>query len=352
MLDYIVVGFGLAGLSFTEQLRKHNKSFVVISEEINSSSVVAGGMYNPVILKRFTSPWNALPQLKYAIPFYNEIESRLNISVLNPLPVLRVFNAIEEQNNWLIASDKPYLAPFLSTHFKSNVNKAILADCNFGEVKQAGRLNVAMLLKAYSEDLISCQSYFNEQFDYNAIEIKADYIVYKNLKVKQLVFAEGYGMLKNPYFNYLPLNGTKGEVLIIKSEELELASIVKSSVFIIPLDAPDHYLVGATYHWTDKSWKTTLEAKEELLAKLNELITCDYTIVDQLAGIRPTVKDRRPLVGQHPKYENMFVLNGMGTRGVMVAPTVSLQLYNFIEEDKALDTEIDCSRFSLNYEGL
>jgi glycine/D-amino acid oxidase-like deaminating enzyme len=345
MLDYLVVGFGLAGVSFVEQLRNHNKSFVVISEEDKSSSVVAGGMYNPVILKRFTSPWNALPQLEYAIPFYEAIETRLNISVLNPLPVLRVFNAIEEQNNWLIASDKPNLEPFLSTRFQTNTNTSIQADCDFGEVKQAGRLNVAKLLTTYRSGLISNQHYFNEQFDYNAIKIKSDHIVYKNHKAKQLVFAEGFGMLQNPYFNYLPLNGTKGEVLIIESKELEVSSIIKSSVFVIPLDKENHYLIGATYHWTDKSWESTLEAKAELLGKLNELINCEYKVVGQLAGIRPTVKDRRPLVGQHPIHKNLYVLNGLGTRGVMVAPTVSHQLYAMIEENIPLESEINCTRF-------
>lgn len=349
MLDYIVVGFGLAGMSFTEQLRKHNKSFIVISEAVNSSSVVAGGMYNPVILKRFTSPWNALPQLEYAIPFYEAIEQRLQVSVLNPLPVLRVFNAIEEQNNWLIASDKPLLSPFLSTNFKPNTNKSVLADCNYGEVRKAGRLNVSSLLQAYRSDLVSNKQYLNEKFNYSAIEFHSDHIIYNNLKAKQIVFAEGYGMLKNPYFKYLPLNGTKGEVLIIESEELEVTSIIKSSVFIIPLDEPNHYLVGATYHWTDKSWESTLEAKEELLSKLNELINCDYKVVDQLAGIRPTVKDRRPLVGQHPIHKNLFVLNGMGTRGVMVAPTTSKQLYDFIEDKQELNAEINCSRFESMY---
>lgn len=349
MLDYIVVGFGLAGISFTEQLRKHNKSFVVISEAVNSSSVVAGGMYNPVILKRFTSPWNALPQLEYAIPFYKVIEQRLQVSVLNPLPVLRVFNAVEEQNNWLIASDKPLLSPFLSTNFKPNTNKFVLADCNYGEVKQAGRLNVSRLLQTYRTDLVSSKLYLNEKFDYSAIEFHSDHIIYKNLKTKQIVFAEGYGMLQNPYFKYLPLNGTKGEVLIIESKELDITSIIKSSVFIIPLDEPNHYLVGATYHWTDKSWDSTLEAKEELLCKLNDLINCDYKIVDQLAGIRPTVKDRRPLVGQHPIHKNLFVLNGMGTRGVMVAPITSKQLYDFIEGKQELNVEINCSRFESMY---
>lgn len=349
MLDYIIVGFGLAGMSLAEQLQKNCKSFVVITEEDKSSSVVAGGMYNPVILKRFTSPWNAIAQLDYAIPFYSEMQSRLKINVLNPLPVLRVFNAIEEHNNWLIASDKPNLVPFLSPNFVNNENVAIHADHNFGVVNKAGRLQVAKLLKAYKHDLLDADSYLQQTFSYSDLVIMDDYVVYKNLKAKQIVFSEGYGMKSNPYFNYLPLNGTKGEVLIIKSESLQLSSIVKSGVFIIPLDKKDNYLVGATYHWTDKSWEATEEAKIELKDKLDLLLKCDYTIVDQLAGIRPTVKDRRPLIGRHPEFKNMYVLNGLGTRGVMVAPMVSNQLFNYIENNTDLDTEIDIERFSTEY---
>ncbi|NQY29133.1 MAG: FAD-binding oxidoreductase [Flavobacteriaceae bacterium] len=349
MLDYIIVGFGLSGLSFSEQLLKNNKSFVVISETDKSSSVVAGGMYNPVILKRFTSPWNAIPQLEYAIPFYQEIENRLNTHINNPLPVLRVFNTIEEQNNWLIASDKPNLAPFLSTIFKKNDNEFILANNDFGVVEKAGRIQVAKLLSAYKLELLKNDSYRNEVFDYDALKIADDFISYKGLKAQHIVFCEGFGLKSNPYFNYLPLNGTKGEVLIIKAESLKLNAIVKSGVFIIPIEEENRYLVGATYHWTDKTWKTTDEAKSELISKLNTVLSCDYEVVGQLAGIRPTVKDRRPLVGRHPEYKNMYVLNGLGTRGVMVAPTVSDQLLDYIEYKTVLDTEIDIQRFADEY---
>jgi len=349
MLDYIVVGFGLAGLSFSEQLQKNNKSFVVISEGDKSSSIVAGGMYNPVILKRFTSPWNAIPQLEYAIPFYSEIEQRLNVRVNNSLPVLRVFNAIEEQNNWLIASDKPNLSPFLSVDFKKNNNEYILADNDFGVVESAGRIEVAKLLKVYRLGLLKSNSYQNEVFDFKNLNIYDDHVSYKGLKAKNIVFCEGFGLKSNPYFNYLPLNGTKGEVLIIKTEKLKLDSIVKSGVFIIPTEDKDCYLIGATYHWTDKTWNTTEEARLELISKLDLVISCKYEVVGQLAGIRPTVKDRRPLVGRHPEYKNMFVLNGLGTRGVMVAPTVSDELFNYIENNTALDTEIDIERFVDEY---
>ena len=67
--------------------------------------------------------------------------------------------------------------------------------------------------------------------------------------------------------------------------------------------------------------------------------------MSHIAGVRPTVKDRRPLIGRHPKYNNLYVLNGLGTRGVMIAPYVAKALYNFIEKGELLDAEIDVNRF-------
>src|SRR5690606_17146829 len=103
----------------------------------------------------------------------------------------------------------------------------------------------------------------------------------------------GFGLHQNPFFNDLPLDGTKGELLHIKCKDLQLDKILKSSIFVLPM-GNDIYKVGATYNWKDKSNEPTLEGKQELLEKLNELLTCDYEVIEHLAGVRPTVRDRRP----------------------------------------------------------
>ena len=69
--------------------------------------------------------------------------------------------------------------------------------------------------------------------------------------------------------------------------------------------------------------------------------------MNQTAGIRPTVKDRRPMVGVHSEYKELVVLNGLGTRGVMIAPTVAKNLFNHLEKAEDLDAEIDIKRFTL-----
>ena len=68
-VDYIIVGLGLAGLAFAEELIQANKSFIVFEDDSQTSSLVAGGVYNPVILKRFSPVWNAKEQLAIALPF-------------------------------------------------------------------------------------------------------------------------------------------------------------------------------------------------------------------------------------------------------------------------------------------
>ena len=77
-VDYIIVGCGLAGISFCEQLKANKKSFLVFDDNSQSSSVVAGGLYNPVVLKRFTSVWKSKEQLQLCLSMYHIIEKNLD----------------------------------------------------------------------------------------------------------------------------------------------------------------------------------------------------------------------------------------------------------------------------------
>ena len=344
-MDYIIVGCGLASIAFCEQLRAHRKSFVVFDDNSQQASVVAAGLYNPVILKRFSEVWKAKEQLEIALPVYEKIERDLDVVIDYKLQLLRRFASVEEQNLWFNASDKPRLEAFLSTTLIKNNNQAVDAPYGFGEVLHAGRLDTKTLIHRYKDFLNTTKVFRDAKFIHEDLIIKAEALEYLDIKAKCIVFAEGFGMKRNRFFNYLPLNGTKGEVITIKAPELKLQAAIKSSVFIIPI-GNDLYTVGSTYNWDDKSNRPTAEAKDELLSKLKTFITCDFEVVAHIAGIRPTVKDRRPLVGRHPEYPNLYVLNGLGTRGVMIAPYVADKLYRFIEQTHSLDAEVDIRRFT------
>jgi glycine oxidase len=343
--DYIIVGSGLASIMFAEQLRTHQKSFVVISDRSQQASLVASGLYNPVVLKRFTAAWNAASHLETAIPKYISLEKLLGVKLDYVVPIHRVFNSVQEQNNWFLACDKPLLTPFLNPKLVDNKNNSVKAPFGFGEVNATGRIDTQKLIEAYRTFLSQMNQYISATFDYEALIETPEGLCYESIQAKHIVFTEGFGIHKNPYFKQLPLEGTKGELITVYAPQLQLTPILKSSIFVIPMEG-DHYLVGSTYEWTDKTNIPTSEAKSQLLEKLERLVTCDFEVVNQRAGIRPTVSDRRPLVGRHPNHQKMYVLNGLGTRGVLIAPAMAEALYAFIETDAPLPEEIDISRFS------
>jgi glycine/D-amino acid oxidase-like deaminating enzyme len=252
---------------------------------------------------------------------------------------------VEEQNNWFAASDKPNLSPFLSTELHFKEYKGISAPFGYGEVLHSGYVDTASLLSAYRDYLTANDWFRQESFDYSNVVIEEDCIKYKAIQAKHIIFAEGFGLNANPYFNHLPLDGTKGELFIIKAPDLDLDVIVNTSVFILPL-GNDLFKVGATYNWKDKTDLPTEDGKTELVARIQEIIGCDFEIVQHFAGVRPTVRDRRPLVGTHHELHRIHVLNGLGTRGVMLGPAMAKALYNAIENQIPLVKEIDIQRFA------
>jgi len=343
--DYIVVGLGLAGISFCEQLRANNKTFIVFDDSSQKSSVVAGGLYNPVVLKRFTAVWKSDQQLDIALKHYSNLEKLLKVTLDYKLPVYRKFASIEEQNNWFTASDKPKLTKYLSSKIISNENDAIKAGYGFGEVLHTGRIDVNKLIKSYKTFLDYHNALIQESFEYDALKIQDEHISYKKSTGKHIVFAEGFGVTKNPFFEKLPLSPTKGELLTIYAPELKIDFVLKGPVFLIPI-GNDLYIVGATYELNDLTHTTTDKAKTKLIEGLKSMVSCPFKIINQVVGIRPTVRDRRPLVGRHKGYKNIYLLNGLGTRGVMIGPYVAKQLFEFIEEDKPLENDISLSRLN------
>jgi glycine oxidase len=349
--DYIVVGCGLAGIAFAETAIQNGKTVMVFDNASQNSSKIAAGLYNPVILKRFSEVWQAKEQIDLLHSFYKTIEQKLSVKLDYQIPLLRKFYSIEEQNNWFSASDKPNLSTFLSTTIINQKWNSIDSPLGFGEVLYSGYVDTNLLVETYKKYLIKNNCFSDFEFEYQNLRQKNDFIEYNDIKAKYIVFAEGFGMLLNPFFNILPLDGAKGELLLIKSPDLNLGVIMKTGIFILPL-GNHYYKVGATYNWIDKTQTPTDEAKKELLLQLKELINCDFEIIEHLAGIRPTVKDRRPMLGTHPKYNCMHLLNGLGTRGVMLAPAMAKMLFQHIENKIDLNPIVDIKRFKHLYSNL
>lgn len=343
-LDYIVVGLGLAGLAFIEELIEANKSFLVFEDNSQTSSLVAGGVYNPVILKRYSPVWNVKEQLAVALPFYEKLEKKFNTTFDHKFVIKKAFKSIEDQNNWFSAFDKPNVAPFLDAKLDNQPYVGVLGNHSFGNVKEGGRIDTHHLVETYRNYLEQNNWIRFEKFIHKDIFHNKNTVTYHDLEATKIVFSEGFGLKENPYFNHLPLEEVKGETITIHAPELDIDFLLKSTLFVMPI-GNHHYKVGATFNHADKTSIPSSGGRKELVEKLKKVIVVPYTIIAQAAGIRPAVKDRRPMVGVHLKFEKLVVLNGLGTRGVMISPTIAKNLFYHLEAGQPLDPEIDIKRF-------
>lgn len=344
MIDYLIVGGNLAGIAFAETAINNEKSVIIVSDKSQNSSLAAAGVYNPVVLKRMKPTQNAWEHIMYMKPFYEALEDKLRIKIDYPVPLYRKFSSIEEQNMWFEALDNPKLTPFLHPEIIHESYDGVPSPFGFGKVLHTGYVDTVALIDGYWNYAKENNFIINETFNYESLEVNEGFISYKGISAKHIVFAEGFGIKQNPFFSYLPLNGTKGELLLIKAPQLKLSVGIKAGLFVLPVGG-DLYKVGATYEWEDKTSVPTEAAKRELVEKLAEIINCPYEIIDHYAGVRPTVKDRKPLIGTHSSFKNVHLLNGLGTRGVMLAPYMAKELYESIEYGITVNKENDFRRF-------
>jgi glycine oxidase len=91
MIDYLIIGNGIAGVCFAELALQNNKTILVFDNGSQPSSRVAGGLYNPVVLKRFSEIWKAKEQVDLVESFYPVLEKKLGVTFDYKLPIYRKF---------------------------------------------------------------------------------------------------------------------------------------------------------------------------------------------------------------------------------------------------------------------
>ncbi|MFT5970534.1 MAG: glycine oxidase [Flavobacteriales bacterium] len=342
MIDYLIVGQGIAGSFLSATCDKQKLSFRVISNDIPGASHVAAGLFNPVVLKRFKKVFNADKSLKHLLLLLNYVENCLDSKIQLNQQIIRKLNSVEEQNQWVENSDKLTLREYLGEIITDSVG-SIESKYGYGLVHCAGRIDVQLFISKWHQYLEEKNNLISEEFDFNNLKVTPTFIEYRGIQYKNLIFCEGTKSLNNPYFSEIPIIPNKGEYIKIKTENLP-QYIINSRHFIIP-NSETEALIGATYQPRDKNIEPTDKAKNELLQFWATQSNAKATVIHQYAGLRPTVNDRRPIVGTHREHSTLHLLNGLGSRGLLHAPWLSYQLLNFIESGTPLHPECDIKRF-------
>lgn len=328
----LIVGGGLAGISLAERLEERGVSFVLIDKlDEPSSTAVATGMYNPIVFKRIAKSWMVDELLPELHRFYNQLSKRLDVTINNEVDLKKSIGSRDYETFWNKRKQEPEFEPYLGDIFQ-----------NYATVKKAGKVNCEVILKGYCDYLTQTGRWRDEKFDFSKLQVKPT-IEYNNEKFDSIVFCEGAYAQENPYFNWLPFKLCKGEWIIIQTEKSLGESVLSHIINLVPL-GENRYKISSTYEWEDLSWTPTESARNELCAGFEKTFQIQYKVLEQSAGVRPTVGDRRPFLGSHPRLKNVFIFNGLGTKGVMLAPYFSKHMADHMLDQKPLMKEVDIKR--------
>lgn len=340
----LIFGAGLAGTCLAHQLMRRGQHVELIDSGENHSSSIAAGMVNPMVFRRMNKSWRLDEFLPEAQAFYQEISHAIGEELYHPIVIRRFFSSLQERQMWeerQTQSDyKAYLNPLSKEDFAHQGAHNLFGS---GRVKNAFWIHASKFVEANAAFFQRKGILRTEVFDHNLWNPQSK--TYRNITYDKVIFCLGYQQKSEPTFSYLPLQQTKGQTLLIKSENLSAEESLNRKCFVLPL-GNQHFRVGATYEWNNASLEITEAGCNQLIEMLASLGSYDYEMLEQKAGIRPTVLDRRPLIGEHPEYPGVYIFNGLGTKGYMMAPTLANELASFMLDQTPLHPETNIRRFT------
>ncbi|MEI6311323.1 MAG: FAD-dependent oxidoreductase [Bacteroidota bacterium] len=338
-VDYLIVGQGLVGTLLAYFLLREKQEVFIINADIpGASSMHSSGIINPITGRRFAKSWRIDAFLPFAKKTYKALEQFLQTDLLVDIEICKIINSTKDENDLSVdmgaseylpyfpIQEKVYLDP---THFETPNGSYI--------IKEGLRLDTSLLLKSFKKYLQANDNYLEEEFNYAALDI--EHSCYKNISFTKIIFCQGYMNMNNPYFKHIPITPNKGEYLIIRTKQAhQLKYTITSNGIISPISDVLCY-IGATYEWVGVDLSLTQKATKHLRDVFENVCKIPYEIISQGVGIRPAIQVRKPILGVHPDYPNMAMINGMGTKGTMLAPYFTHQLmqylvYGFLVEEE------------------
>lgn len=340
-----IVGAGLAGLCLAYRFHELGIPFELFhSEELPCSSEKAAGLMNPVVVKRLLPTWLAAECVACNRDFYPHAEQLTGHRFFSPLAVHRFFPNAQSVQEWNAKISEGSMKDYLSdTPYAYRPEVYNSSEWGGGDIFGAASVDCMSFISG-SRTFFAEKNYLRVQTPaYLEIVPERDSVTICGEVFSHVVFCEGMGLVNNPWFGYLPLIPTKGQLLWLDVPNLPSEKEVMKGVFLAPR-LHGGFVCGSTYEWQFDTEDPTPSGLEKLRNDLEKIIRVPYKVTNHTAGVRPASRDRRPFMGKHPEHQSLFVFNGLGTKGYMLAPYLSLLLAENLLHGKELPKEADIRR--------
>jgi glycine/D-amino acid oxidase-like deaminating enzyme len=324
MIDYLIIGQGLAGSLLAWELIQRGCKVVIVDNGKENASQVAAGLINPVTGMRFVKSADTDTLLPTAKHCYSQLADFFQQEFYVEKPMLRVFhNSSELINANKRLSNPDYQAYLYDIQPPDKTINNLLTPFGFLEQKQTGYLLTRPLLNCLKAFFIAKDCYRQADFDYQDVHFQPS-LHWQDIYPKQIIFCEGYKATQNPWFSGLPFQPVKGEILTL-GHQIELPDkILNYGNWLIPLNSRQ-IRIGATFDRENLDTQTTEQGKNDLLNALSQVSPdlINATLINHQANIRPCTQDRQPFIGQHPQQNKIAIFNGFGAKGSLQIPWYS-----------------------------
>lgn len=343
-VDSIIVGGGLAGVWLAYGHIRRGKSFVLYDlPSQNHSSRVAAGIYNPVLAKRKKLAYRAAEIYPGIEKSYHELENHTHAKFHFPYRSVYIIESLRELNDWAALAMEDGYADFIRLG-NERLDDAILSDFGYLEFLDSGWVDIPVMLDAFAASIHSPDVYKQEAFHHDGLKWNDENFTYADVEAKHIIFCEGNAVQNNPLTAKLKLKPAKGEVLLIRTHAEFEDLVPQNGVFMLPV-GNGSFRVGSNFTWENTGLDITESARDEIINKWLKWYRGEYEMVSQVAGIRPSSLDRRPLLGRLDVHPRAYLLNGLGSKGVSLAPFFSNMLLDLVFQNKPVDSDVDVKRF-------
>lgn len=340
-MNVLIIGAGLAGMALSQAIQKAGKAFKIIADPgLQSSTTIATGMYNPIVFRRLNLSW----KVETLLPVMQDFLAGMEASLDEKLNQSIVFEKRIPSEDYGQLWRKRRKESDLFETFMGEINEG------YGPVYKAGIVDCALMQKKFIEKMYAAGCLEFGSFVHKDLVIESAQVSYKGEVYDYVFFCEGAHAVNNPFFNWLPFNICKGEWIVIETDQTLSEKVINNITNVIPLGG-NRYKLSSTYSWQNLDSGASESAKQTLLEHFEMIYpNIAYEVIQHEAGLRPTVADRRPYLGRHPFHQQLIIFNGLGSKGVMLAPYFADQLVKHLIDGDPLDEEVNIQRHIKRFE--
>jgi glycine/D-amino acid oxidase-like deaminating enzyme len=360
--DFCILGAGIAGLSLADALVEQDYSVILLEKNdiASGASGTPGGLVNPATGRRGKKTWKAEP-------CYAAIHR--NMEKVQEFSSCSFF-----KNNGLL---RPALTTKMAQKMRQEFNQTAWPDgwCDWKTEQQIKELHpgincvegglwlpvaftvgVKAYLKAYAlflQEKAKVDIQTNVEANYH--RQNGHWMIHTSKmesKSENLVFATGFATIGHPFWDFLPLEGVKGQVAAFKAPKslLTFEHSISSMGYIARLDKTDEFIQGSTYEHHFDDLRTGRKAEQYLRSRTQKVLpelAQNAQLAKLWAGVRVNTPDRKPVVGAHPKIKNLHLFTGLGSKGLMFGKFLADHYAEHLKNGTSVFRQVSIQRFEL-----